>query len=53
MTESQPLPPPTARKQHTETHLHGTVLTDDYAWLRDKQDPEVTVYLEMCIRDSQ
>jgi oligopeptidase B len=46
MTESQPLPPPTARKQHTETHLHGTVLTDDYAWLRDKQDPEVTVYLE-------
>jgi len=38
--------PPIARKQHTETPLHGTVLIDDYAWLRDKQDPEVTAYLE-------
>jgi oligopeptidase B len=37
---------PIARKQHTETNLHGTVLTDDYAWLRQKQDPEVTAYLE-------
>jgi oligopeptidase B len=26
--------------------LHGVVLTDDYAWLRDKDDPEVTAYLE-------
>jgi oligopeptidase B len=26
--------------------LHGVVLSDDYAWLRDKQDPEVTAYLE-------
>ncbi|MGA3264549.1 MAG: S9 family peptidase [Terracidiphilus sp.] len=47
MTHSQPLaPPPIARKQHTETRLHGVVLSDDYAWLRDKQDPEVTAYLE-------
>lgn len=38
--------PPTARKKHTETPLHGIVLTDDYAWMRDKQDPEVTAYLE-------
>jgi len=38
--------PPIARKQHTETTLHETVLIDDYAWLRDKQDPEVTAYLE-------
>jgi oligopeptidase B len=38
--------PPIAPKQHTETQLHGTVLTDDYAWLRDKQNPEVTAYLE-------
>jgi oligopeptidase B len=37
---------PIARKQHTETNLHGTVLTDDYAWLRQKEDPEVTAYLE-------
>jgi oligopeptidase B len=40
------IPPPIARKQHTETSLHGTVLIDDYAWLRDKQNPEVTAYLE-------
>ena len=46
MTPS-PLPPaPIARKQHTETPLHGVVLTDDYAWLRDKENPEVTAYLE-------
>ena len=47
MTQSQPsAPPPVARKQHTETRLHGVALTDDYAWLRDKQNPEVTAYLE-------
>ncbi|MGC1460584.1 MAG: S9 family peptidase [Terracidiphilus sp.] len=38
--------PPVARKEHKETHLHGVKLTDDYAWLRDKQNPEVTAYLE-------
>lgn len=38
--------PPVARKEHTETLLHGVVLTDDYAWLRDKENPEVTAYLE-------
>ncbi len=46
MTQNQSLHPPTARKQHTETSRHGVVLTDDYAWLRDKQNPEVTAYLE-------
>jgi oligopeptidase B len=45
MTENQPIQPPVARKQHTETVLHGTVLSDDYAWLRDKENPEVTAYL--------
>jgi oligopeptidase B len=43
MTQTQT--PPIARKQHTETTVHNTVLTDDYAWLRDKQNPEVTAYL--------
>ena len=38
--------PPIARKEHKETTLHDTVLTDDYAWLRDKESPEVTGYLE-------
>ncbi|MGA3333974.1 MAG: S9 family peptidase [Terracidiphilus sp.] len=47
MTQSPPpAPPPIARKQHTETRLHGVVLTDDYAWLRDKENPDVTAYLE-------
>jgi oligopeptidase B len=42
-----PLPdPPTARREHTETRMHGVVLADDYAWLRDKQNPDVTAYLE-------
>ena len=43
MTEN---PPPIARKEHKETALHGVVLADDYAWLRDKENPEVTAYLE-------
>jgi oligopeptidase B len=46
MTQT-PLPaPPIAPKIHTGTPLHGVVLTDDYAWLRDKQNPAVTAYLE-------
>ena len=40
------LSPPVAPKEHTEKQLHGIVLTDDYAWLRDKANPEVTKYLE-------
>ena len=44
---TQPLPtPPIARNEPTETPLHGAVLTDDYAWLRDKENPDVTAYLE-------
>ena len=46
MNENLQRQPPIARKEHKETSLHGTVLTDDYAWLRDKQNPEVTAYLE-------
>jgi len=38
--------PPIARKDHKETTLHGVVLTDDYAWMRDKDNPEVAAYLE-------
>jgi oligopeptidase B len=45
-----PLPPvarpPVARQDHKETLLHGAVLSDDYAWLRDKEAPEVTAYLD-------
>jgi oligopeptidase B len=46
MTQTQLPRPPIAHKEHTETALHGTVLTDDYAWLRNKQAPAVTAYLE-------
>jgi oligopeptidase B len=46
MTQTTTATPPIARKLHTETSLFGTTLTDDYAWLRDKEDPEVTAYLE-------
>jgi oligopeptidase B len=46
MNENALSTPPTARKDHKETTLHGMVLTDDYAWLRDKDSPEVTKYLE-------
>ena len=45
MTDNETLQPPVARKEHTETPLHGVVLTDDYAWLRDKENPDVTAYL--------
>ena len=44
--EKLPLPPPIARIDHKETALHCAVLTDDYAWLRDKENSEVTAYLE-------
>ena len=37
--------PPIARIVPTETPLHGVTLTDNYAWLRDKQNPDVTAYL--------
>ena len=46
MTENKILTPPVARKETTESQLHGVTLTDDYAWLRDKENPEVTAYLE-------
>jgi oligopeptidase B len=46
MTESTIPAPPTARKHHTETLKHGVLLADDYAWLRDKENPDVTTYLE-------
>jgi oligopeptidase B len=46
MTQDQNPQPPVARKEHKETVLHGATLSDDYAWLRDKSNPDVTSYLE-------
>ncbi len=38
--------PPIAHREHTEIHLHGETLIDDYAWLRNKENPDVIAYLE-------
>src|SRR6516225_3353842 len=38
--------PPVAKKVHTENHIHGGTLVDDYRWLREKSNPEVAQYLE-------
>src|SRR5215469_9507435 len=46
MTDTTVLAPPTARVEHTQNTLHGITLVDDYAWLRDKNNPDVTAYLE-------
>src|ERR1700724_867753 len=37
--------PPVARRQPVEHVLHGDRRVDDYAWLRDKNNPEVIAYL--------
>ena len=39
-------PPPVAKKETKVTEIHGCKLVDDYAWLRQKDDPEVAAYLE-------
>jgi oligopeptidase B len=38
--------PPVAKKIPRSTEVHGTKLSDDYFWLRDKKNPEVISYLE-------
>ncbi len=40
-----PVPPVAKIETKTDT-LFGQVLTDDYGWLRDKENPEVIQYLE-------
>ena len=43
---TSPIAPPAAAREPRNTPLHGTVLHDDYGWLRDKGSPRVTEYLE-------
>ena len=38
--------PPVAKKIHTEKTLNGKMLVDDYAWLRERSNPDVKVLLE-------
>ena len=46
MTQDPVPTPPVARKEPKQTTIHGVTLTDDYAWLRNKEAAEVTAYLE-------
>src|SRR5580698_6266026 len=43
---AQTATPPVAKKIHTERQLNGGVLVDDYAWLKERNSPEVKQYLE-------
>ena len=38
--------PPIAKIEPSSVTLHGDVRTDEYAWLRDRANPEVIAYLE-------
>ena len=40
------LTPPVAKIQATKTKIHNHMLVDDYAWLRERDNPEVVAYLE-------
>ncbi|PWT74013.1 MAG: oligopeptidase B, partial [Proteobacteria bacterium] len=46
MTNPQLPSPPRALRSPQTTTVHGLTLTDDYAWLRDKDDPRVIAHLE-------
>ncbi|MBK9547702.1 MAG: S9 family peptidase [Gemmatimonadetes bacterium] len=43
---SAPLSPPVAPRHPTTAVHHGETLVDDYAWLRQKDDPAVRAYLD-------
>ncbi|HEY0171805.1 MAG TPA: hypothetical protein VGB98_12340, partial [Pyrinomonadaceae bacterium] len=42
---AQPPAPPVARKVPRSIEVHGTRLSDDYFWMRDKKNPEVIAHL--------
>ena len=44
--ETAPDHPPVAEPRRVTTEHHGRTRTDDYDWLRAKDDPDVTAYLE-------
>ena len=45
MQQSEILTPPVARRQPVVTSVHGLSLQDDYAWMRDKESPELLAHL--------
>src|SRR5262249_1878836 len=45
--DSASLPaPPVAKKEPKVTDINGVKLVDNYAWLREKKNPEVKAYLD-------
>ncbi len=46
MDQSKSLAPPQAAVRPVRSLLHGENRVDEYAWLRERGDPEVTSYLE-------
>ena len=44
-SDSTALQPPLARREPVEHFLHGDRRMDHYAWLREKENPEVIAYL--------
>jgi len=46
MSAEERLQPPRAKKVPKELSFEGRKRVDDYAWLRDKKDPEVVKYIE-------
>ncbi len=45
MPHERVLPPVASKREHRQI-WHGTTVTDDYFWLREKSDPEVIRHLE-------
>jgi oligopeptidase B len=43
---TSPLTPPKAAARPQSTQLHGVERTDEFGWLRDRDNPEVIVHLE-------
>jgi oligopeptidase B len=45
-TEPDIVPPPAARVEPTVTTIHGETRIDEFAWLRNREDPAVIAHLE-------
>ena len=46
MSTEAPLAPPHAKQVPSERTHHGDTVTDEYAWLADRADPDTIAYLE-------
>ena len=44
--QSTDLKPPVAKKVPKSSTIHGDTRVDNYAWLREKSNPEVISYLQ-------